>query len=308
MFRPGVFRLGVTEWDQPPCDDAEMSIGELRAAVERVLGAGIPMSAPADGSPTVARRITGVNSRQAQYYRDRRVLLLGDAAHVHSGVGGPGLNLGLQDALNLGWKLAAEVNGWAPPGLLDTYHDERHPVGERVLMHSRAQMALLAPRAETTALRAVLAELLQDGPAVQRISDLMSGAEVRYSPASDGRCHPLAGRWLPDLPLTTSAGPTRVAELLRTARPVLLDLAARSDLVTAADGWRDRVDVVSATTAVPPADAVLVRPDGFVAWAAARGETGTGGFQEALARWFGAELVVAGQARSSSTTGSNASW
>jgi hypothetical protein len=216
------------------------------------------------------------------------VFLVGDAAHVHSGVGGPGLNLGLQDALNLGWKLAAAVNGWAPPGLLDTYQSERHPVGQRVIMHTRAQMALLSPGPNVTALRELFTELLSEQSTIRHISDLMAGADVRYDPRTAGRAHAMAGRWMPDIALRTGKGPTRIAELLRPGRPVLLVLTDRADLADAAKEWSDRVDVITAATAEPPADAVLIRPDGYVAWAAGSGGPGSAGeLRKALPTWFG---------------------
>jgi len=224
-----------------------------------------------------AMRIT--NSRQAERYRDGRVFLLGDAAHVHSGMGGPGLNLGLTDAFNLGWKLAAAVTGWAPPDLLDSYHHERHPVGRRVIMHSRAQSALVGPGPDVTALRELMGELLENRDTVRHVAELMSGADTRYRTGADR--HELAGRWVPDLPLDTGTGGARLAEVLRTGRPLLLDLGA--GVAGAVDGWADRVDVLAATTPEPPAGAVLIRPDGHAAWA---GED-AGGLDAALHRWFG---------------------
>ncbi len=194
MFQPGLYRVSAYEWAAaPPDEETPMTAEELRAAVSRVLGADVPMSAPQD-RPSALRRATGTNSRQADRYRQGRVFLLGDAAHVHSGIGGPGLNLGMQDALNLGWKLGAAVLGDAPDGLLDTYESERHPVGARVIMHSRAQIALLSPGANVTALRELFGELLQNTGNIGHVADLMAGADVRYG---DGG-HPLTGRWLPD--------------------------------------------------------------------------------------------------------------
>jgi 2-polyprenyl-6-methoxyphenol hydroxylase-like FAD-dependent oxidoreductase len=163
-----------------------MPLEELRAAVRRVIGGDVPMSEPAGGEPSALRRSTGANSRQADRYRHGRVFLAGDAAHVHSGVGGPGLNLGMQDVLNLGWKLAAGVNGWAPEGLLDTYQSERHPVGQRVIMHTRAQTSLLSPGANITALRELFEELLREQSTVRHITDLMAGADIRYDMRTDG--------------------------------------------------------------------------------------------------------------------------
>lgn len=287
MFEPGIYRVTAYEWGTGTGEDrgdwswTEIPTEELRAAVARVLGATVPMAALPGGPP--ARATSTSNSRQAERYRAGRVLLVGDAAHVHSGIGGPGLNLGLQDALNLGWKLAAQVQGWAPPGLLDSYEAERLPVGARVIMQTRAQTELLKPGPHVTALRQVLAELLEVPGNVRHISDLMSGADTRYD--MGGKCaHPLVGRWMPDLPLATGDGrATRVAEVMRTARPVLLDLAGRADLAGAAEAWRERVDLLRATTAAPSADAVLVRPDGYVAWAGADPD----GLADALRRWFG---------------------
>ena len=274
MFQPGLYRVSAIEWTPSPLEDGgSMPLEELREAVGRVLGADVPMREP-DGQPSALRRSTVTNSRQAERYREGRVFLVGDAAHVHSGIGGPGLNLGMQDVLNLGWKLAAAINGWAPEGLLGTYESERHPVGARVIMHTRAQLALTSPGANITALRELFGELLTDTGNVRRIAELMSGADVRYG---DGSGHPMTGRWMPDLPLRTKTGPTRVAELLRGGRPVLLTVTG-----AAARAWTDRVDVV--LTADAPAETVLIRPDGHVAWAGPDGD----GLEDALRAWFGA--------------------
>lgn len=274
MFQPGLYRVSAIEWGTERSTDSEdIPLAELRDAVKRVLGTDLPMTEPA-GSPAGLRRLAGVNSRQATHYRRGRVFLAGDAAHVHSGIGGPGLNLGMQDTLNLGWKLAGAVRGWAPTDLLDTYESERHPVGERVIMQTRAQMALAEPGPNITALRQLLAELLHHPGTREHLAALMSGADTQYETTSS---HPLAGHWLPDLTLGNG---TRVAEVLRTARPTLLNLD-EIDLSTAA-GWSDRVDVTT-TTADVEAGAILVRPDGYVAWA---GDNATG-LSEALHRWFG---------------------
>jgi len=289
MFQPGLYRVSVHEWAASPVDDSTaMPLEELRSAVRRVIGGDVPMSEPAGGQPAALRRSIGTNSRQADRYRHGRVFLAGDAAHVHSGVGGPGLNLGLQDVLNLGWKLAAAVDGWAPQGLLDTYHGERHPVGQRVIMHTRAQMALLSPGANITALRELFTELLREPGTVRHIGDLMAGADIRYDTLTAGPAHAMAGRWMPDIALRTGNGSTRTAGLLRPGRPVLLTLTDRADLADAATGWSDRVDVITAATAEPPADAVLIRPDGYVAWAAGAGTPSPAdGLRHALQTWFG---------------------
>ncbi|HYQ65268.1 FAD-dependent monooxygenase [Actinophytocola sp.] len=274
MFQPGVFRVSALEWGGDPLPENEnMPLSELRDAVKRVLGTDVPMTEPAD-APSGLRRLTGINSRQAEHYRRGRVFLVGDAAHVHSGIGGPGLNLGMQDALNLGWKLAATVRGWAPPDLLDTYESERHPVGQRVIMQTRAQMALTVPDPNITALRDLMTELLADKPARQHLADLMAGADVHYETTDT---HPMSGRWLPDLPLDNGK---RVADLMRTGRPLLLDFSNTAEAVS---DWSDRVDVVTTTTNATTT-AILVRPDGYVAWAS---DNGVAGLEDALRAWFG---------------------
>ncbi len=289
MFQPGVYRVAVFEWDQPKLDDSDsITIDELREAVRRVLGSDIPIAELPAGIPVVMSRSTSSNSRQADRYRAGRVFLVGDAAHVHSGVGGPGLNLGMQDVMNLAWKLAAELAGHAPEGLLDTYEIERRPVGERVIMHTRAQTALLSPGAYITALRQLLGELLHEKNNVQHLSDLLSGADVHYDMRTEGEAHPLTGRWMPDLALESEGGPTRIAELMRSARPLLLDLANRADLRKVVADWTDRVDVVAADSVEQLADVVLIRPDGYVAWAAGpETSDATDGLRHALTTWFG---------------------
>ncbi|MDG4816028.1 FAD-dependent monooxygenase [Micromonospora sp. WMMD956] len=269
--------LTTTEWPDAPTDDeTPMDLAELRASVARVLGADVPFG-PAEG-PGLLRRLTGRNTRIAARYRADRVLLLGDAAHVHPAIGGPGLNLGLQDAVNLGWKLAATVLGWAPPGLLDTYETERRPVAERVVMSTQAQSALTGPGDEITGLRQLFAELLRMPEVTGHIAALMSGADTRY-PADPA--DPLAGRYAPDVVVHGAHGPTRLAELTHAARPLLLD--STGAYAETAAGWRDRVDVVTGPLKGTTATALLVRPDCFVAWSA--GDAGT--LRAALARHFG---------------------
>jgi 3-(3-hydroxy-phenyl)propionate hydroxylase len=240
-------------------------------------------------SPTRLSRFTDA-TRQAVTYRHERVLLAGDAAHVHPPHGGQGLNTGVQDAVNLGWKLAQVVRGVAPDSLLDTYHSERHPVGAGVLRTTMAQVALAAPGETHQALRDTMAELLAMDEPRRRMAARIAGLDVRYD-LGDG--HPLVGRRMPDLDLATSEGATRVYALLHEARPVLLDLGGggSADLL----GWGDRVRLVSASlegelelpvvgeVSVPPA--ILVRPDGHVGWAGAPSDAG---LHEALERWCGA--------------------
>ncbi|MFI6454549.1 FAD-dependent monooxygenase [Streptosporangium amethystogenes] len=293
-FEPGVHLVTTMEWGRREQIDERvpMTLEELRDSVHRVLGADLPMTPPASGGPHVLRRLTGGNTRLADRYRAGRVLVAGDAAHVHSAIGGPGLNLGLQDAVNLGWKLAAEIHGWAPPGLLDTYHDERHPVGRRVVMHIRAQAALLAPGEEVTALRELFAELLEHEENRRHIAELMAGSDIRYDMGSAAPVpHPLLGRPAPDLSLATDAGTVRLADLTHGARPLLLDLGGGDELDETVAGWKDRVDVVTATSSRRVPAGLLIRPDGYVAWTAPDEETGdpvSFGLREALATWFGA--------------------
>lgn len=286
-FQPGRSMVGTIEYDSLLPDDApEMTIDELRASVHRVVGADIPMAPPNWPGPHALRRINGQNTRQAAQYRAGNVFLVGDAAHVHSAMGGPGLNLGMQDAVNLGWKLAAAVQGWAPDGLLDSYHSERWPAGQRVMMHSMAQAALMAAGPEVSALRTLFGELLATPDGSAHIAGVLSGSDVRYDV---GDAHRLSGYFVPDFALDDGR---RVAELLRGGRPVLLDLSG-GEHAAVAQGWRDRVDVW-ASSARGPAGALLVRPDGYIAWAAdGSTEADPARLRAALERWFGPETDLA---------------
>jgi 3-(3-hydroxy-phenyl)propionate hydroxylase len=239
-------------------------------------------------SPTWLSRFTDA-TRQVAAYRDRRVLLAGDAAHVHPPFGGQGLNVGVQDAANLGWKLAQVVKATAPESLLDTYHAERHPVGARVLRNTMAQGALRRADERTKALAEYVAGLLRmDGPR-RRVAAEISGLDIRYG---DDAGHPLMGRRMPDLEVVTAAGARRVYSLLHDARPLLLNLGAARRLDIGP--WADRVRLVDAKYAgewelpvigaVPAAEAVLVRPDGYVAWVE---PPDAAGLRQALERWFG---------------------
>lgn len=290
---PGAHLVAVFEWDRPPVDEGTpMTFGELQESVRRVLGADLPMNPPATPGPHLLRRVAGINSRQAETYRAGRVLLLGDAAHVHSAVGGAGLNLGMEDAVNLGWKLAAQVQGWAPADLLDTYETERAPAGRRVLMQTRAQMALMRPGEDITATRELIAELLGDESSRGHVAALLGGTDVGYD-MGEYASHPLVGQWLPGLPAYLAGDRTPIAGRLRAARPVLADFTGDSVVAGIAEGWKDRVDIVAAQPGDQPlpAAAVLVRPDGYIAWAASVGSherPAHHGLREALSTWFGA--------------------
>ncbi|MDH6196919.1 2-polyprenyl-6-methoxyphenol hydroxylase-like FAD-dependent oxidoreductase [Mycobacterium frederiksbergense] len=281
-FQPGRPMLGTIEYGSILPDDAPaLTIDELRASVKRVVGAELPLEAPNWPGPHALRRINGQNTRQAAQYRAGNVFLVGDAAHVHSAMGGPGLNLGMQDAMNLGWKLAAAVHGWAPNGLLGSYHSERWPAGQRVMMHSMAQAALMAAGPEVTALRTLFGELLATPDGSAHVAGVLSGSEVRYEIGDE---HRLSGYFVPALTLSDGR---RVAELLRSGRPVLLDLSGGDHAETAA-GWRGRLDIEIATVDDRPAAALLIRPDGYVAWAAdGFGDLDRDRLHAALRRWFG---------------------
>jgi 2-polyprenyl-6-methoxyphenol hydroxylase-like FAD-dependent oxidoreductase len=274
--------VATMEFDSDPVpDDTPMTLAELSESLRRVLGVDLPFEPPRGPGPHALRRINAVNTRQADRYREGNVLLVGDAAHVHSAMGGPGLNLGLQDVFNLGWKLAATVNGWAPTELLDTYYTERHAVGQRVMMHSMSQTALMAPGPEVAALRVLMGELLAKPDAAAHIAGLLSGSEVRYD-VDDS--HPLAGRLVPDY---TLAGGQRVAELMHRAHPVLLDFTGGA-FAESASPWRGRVDVTTADGSNATVAALLIRPDGYVAWAADDcGPNDVDRLRTALQRWFG---------------------
>ncbi len=239
-------------------------------------------------SPTFISRFTDM-TRQAADYRVGRVLLAGDAAHVHYPVGGQGLNTGVQDAVNLGWKLAQVVNGISAESLLDTYHAERHPVGARVLRNTMAQVALSRVDDRTDALRDSVSELLSMDEPRRRFGAMMSGLDIHYDL---GEGHALLGRRMPDLDLVTADGPLRVFTLLHEARAVLLDLGEPGGFDIAP--WGDRVQLAQARYdgpwelpaigAVDGPSAVLIRPDGYVAWV---GDGTQLGLAEALTTWFG---------------------
>ncbi len=256
-------------------DEAAMGVEEVRASVRRVMGIDLPL-----GEPLRMTRF-GYSARQAVTYREGRVFLAGDAAHLFP-AGGVAVNAGMLDAANLAWKLAAAVHGWAPGDLLDTYTAERRPAAERTLLHTRAQVALRKGHGPGgDALRALFLEVTSDEPALLRLGALMAGTD-QGSPPSPG--HPLVGEVLTDRVLGVEHHDARFAGLLAAGRPVLLDLAGRADLHDAARGWTDRVDVVTVALDERPADALLVQPDTRIVWAAGDGEPA---LTEALTAWFG---------------------
>jgi 3-(3-hydroxy-phenyl)propionate hydroxylase len=273
--------VGVLVTEQSLKHTSEPTLRDLSEALIAVYGTDYGVH-----NPTSISRFTDM-TRQAAAYRDRRVLLAGDAAHVHFPVGGQGLNIGVQDAVNLGWKLAQVVKKTSPEILLDTYHDERHPVAARVLRNTMAQTALLRADDRTEALRDTMSELLRMDEPRKRIAGMISGLDIHYDL---GEGHPLLGRRMPDLDLVTADGPVRVYTLLHDARPVLLNFGEGLDI----NPWSERVRLIDAKHvgvwdlpvlgAVTAPTAVLIRPDGYVAWVGDGTDTG---LRDALTTWFG---------------------
>jgi len=274
-------RVVVTERELGP--SSEPTLRDLSEALITVYGTDFGIH-----NPTWISRFTDM-TRQAASYRAGRVLLAGDSAHVHYPAGGQGLSLGVQDAVNLGWKLAQVVHGISPASLLDTYHDERHPVAARALQLTMAQTTLQRRDERMQALVDVVVELVSMEEPRKRLAGMISGLDIRYDL---GEGHPLLGRRMPDLDLVTADGPLRVFELLHDAKPVLLNLGrpAGFDIT----GWADRVQLLDASYegewelpvlgAVSAPTAVLIRPDGYVAWVADRTSLG---LAQALGTWFG---------------------
>ena len=250
----GAFLVSAMEWDDqheaPESGEAPVSIAEVAAAFERVFGLPVTMAAPPGPGPHQLRRWRGRNTRIAQTYRRGRVLLAGDAAHVHNAVGAPGLNVSLQDAACLAWRLAGALRGAS--ALLEGYEPERRPAAERVVMQTQAQTLLLGPGDGVTAMRMLLAELAAEPAVTARLATLLEGSDLRY-PTPPG-AHPLVGQFVPNL--------EGVDAHLDDPRPVLLDLGAAPRVLPAG------VKPVPLAVEDPPAAALLVRPDGYVAWAA----------------------------------------
>ncbi len=278
------FRVVTAEREIGP--DTEPALEDLKAALQAAYGSDFGVH-----HPTWISRFTDM-TRQAAAYRSGRVLLAGDAAHIHFPAGGQGIGLGVQDAFNLGWKLAQVLRGVSPETLLDTYHAERHPVTARTLRHTMAMTALQRGDERSLALVDVVSELAKLDQARIYLAGIVSGLDIRYDL---GEGHPLLGRRMPDLDIQTSRGPRRVFELLHTAQPLLLNLG-EPDIQTV-EPWGDRVALVKATHdgeeielpvigRVSTPAAVLVRPDGYVAWVA-EAPNGDVGLSEALTTWFG---------------------
>jgi 2-polyprenyl-6-methoxyphenol hydroxylase-like FAD-dependent oxidoreductase len=277
----GPVRFMVTE--EHVGHTAEPTLRELSEALVSVYGTDYGAH-----SPRWISRFTDV-TRQAASYRRGRILVAGDAAHIHAPDGGQGLNIGVQDAVNLGWKLAQVVDGTSPESLLDSYHAERHPVGARVLRTTMAAVALRRADDRTSALRDTVSELLALDEPRRRFAGMMSGLDVHYDL---GEGHPLLGRRMPDLDLVTDDGPVRVFTVLHDARGVLLNLG--DPFALDASPWSDRVQALDARYdgkwelpilgPVTAPSAVLVRPDGYVAWV---GDGTDAGLRDALTTWFG---------------------
>jgi 2-polyprenyl-6-methoxyphenol hydroxylase-like FAD-dependent oxidoreductase len=271
LFRVTCHLYGV----DPPGRDTPVTVDDMRSAVRRVSGIDLDIR----DVQWISR--FGNANRLADRYRAGRVLVAGDAAHVHYTAGAQGMNTGIQDAVNLGWKLAAEVQGRAPEGLLDGYETERRPIGARVCRNTLAQTALMYPLEEVSGLRAVVAELLRLPEASHHIATMLTGLDIRYPAAGT---HPLAGRRVPHVELMTRHGPSSVPRLLRHGRGVLLD-ASGEDLAARAP-VPPSLDVVAADPVRRlGAPAVLIRPDGYAAWAGDGGDAGE--LHRALGTWFG---------------------
>ncbi|GAA5082729.1 FAD-dependent monooxygenase [Nocardia iowensis] len=285
QFQPGWYRLVVQRHDLILERGSQLSFEDFRAHFTEIAGTDFGMHSP--------RWVThyGDAARQADRYRDGRVFLAGDAAHIHYPAGGQGLNLGVQDAVNLGWKLATTLRGNVSDALLDTYETERHPVGARVLHNTRAQTALGRPGPHMDALRDTMSDLIDLDEVRRRLGFMITALDIRYDTKG---AHPLAGRRVPDVDLTTTEGTTRVCELLRTARPILLRL--NRNQTHTGTGWHDRLTVVDARShtthwtlpgigAIPTPTALLIRPDGYTAWATNTPHDPT--LPEALTTWLG---------------------
>jgi 2-polyprenyl-6-methoxyphenol hydroxylase-like FAD-dependent oxidoreductase len=281
---PNLLRVMTVEFDRMPLDSSTpVTTDELQASVKRLTGAEL-----GNCQPLWTSRFTNA-IRLADRYRDGRVFLAGDAAHTMFPLNGFGLSTGIADAVNLGWKLAAELSGRAQPELLDSYHRERHPIGDAACRAVRAQAEIIYPPERVSPIREVLTNLLQFDDVQRYLIRLVAGLDVRYPfESGSSSTHPLLGNRLPHLTLgLADGGEATVSEILRSGHGVLLDLSEGSADVRLVDGWRDRVDVVTAKpTEDISASAVLLRPDGHIAWVRTT-EADDQLLREDLRRWFG---------------------
>jgi 2-polyprenyl-6-methoxyphenol hydroxylase-like FAD-dependent oxidoreductase len=286
-LEPGALRVSTVELGAAPPDrHVPVTLDELRETIRRVTGT--------DLKAARARWLSRWSDcdGHADRYRDGRVFLAGDAAHVYFPLGGLRLNTAMHDAVNLGWKLAAQLQGWASAGLLDTYEAERYPVNRQAQVNAQAQLALMHPPRQVAPLREVFGELLGFREVSRHLTEVVTGLDVCYAMGPGGPEHPLLGRRLPPVPLATRRGPASTAQIMHAGRGVLLDLREGRCGLGDVSGWADRVDVVTAGPS-PDIDAaaVLIRPDGHVAWAAPDADVAPDqaeGLRAALARWFGA--------------------
>ena len=277
---PAPGRVGVVDFDGGRFDRAsEITPEDLESMLQRVSGTNVRLK-----SIEVATSYTD-RSRQATTYRRGRILLAGDAAHVHSPFGGQGMNAGLGDAMNLGWKLAAVIKGWAPEDLLDTYTAERHPIGAWVLNWTRAQVAVIRPDPHARAIAAIMRDLIATKDGTSYFIEKISGVSLQYDL---GGGHPLIGRSAPDFELEDG---NRLGNLLHDGRGLLLDFASSDFLTTICDGLEDRLRYVRKRAKDDKGlSALLVRPDGFVAWAADAAPNAAA-VKESIQRWFGASTA-----------------
>jgi hypothetical protein len=273
----------MVDFDDASFDRAQtITLESLQAVLQRVSGTDVTLKAVHVASTFTDR------ARQATKYRKGRVLLAGDAAHIHSPLGGQGLNTGLGDAMNLGWKLAATIKGWAPDGLLDTYTKERHPAGAWALDWTRAQVAIMRPDPHAHAIANVIRDLINTREGTSYFVEKISGVSLRYDLPGD---HPLIGRSVPDFEFEDG---TRLGILLEDGIGLLLDLSGKEELASLKDNWTGRMKYVAAAAKdAKGLAALLVRPDGFVVWATdANAEPDWIALEETLSRWFGKPLLT----------------
>jgi 2-polyprenyl-6-methoxyphenol hydroxylase-like FAD-dependent oxidoreductase len=282
LLGPGPGRIGMVDFDNASFDRTQTpTLESLQEVLRRVSGTDVTLT-----SMDVASTYTD-RARQATTYRKGRVLLAGDAAHVHSPLGGQGLNTGIGDAMNLGWKLAATVQGWAPGDLLDTYTEERHPIGAWALNWTRAQVAIMRPGPHARAIASVVRDLIQTRDATTYFAEKVSGISMRYNLPGD---HPLIGCSAPDFEFEDA---TRLGDHLHNGKGLLLDLTEDKKLHDLGQIWTNRLNYIS----TPVKDskgltAALVRPDGFVAWVA-ESEPNPSAAEQNIKRWFGAAMSPA---------------